>query len=392
MHIIILRTTIQLLMNTKSIFLIVLLISLTIHPLIAQQLLEKTLIHDEETRSYTVYIPANYQTTSPVPLLFNFHGGSGDIASQISIADMRPIADDAGFILVYPQALPDPNAGGSTLWTHKEPTDVDDIFFVKAMINALASEYMIDQNRVYACGYSNGGEFSFELACRLSNQIAAIGVVARSMFIETYNQCAPTHPTGILSITGSNDDYDGITWGGITYYISLEEVNNYWSNFNNTDENPIVVQVPNTNTSDGSTVEHYSWNNGDGCVAVEHFKVNGGGHDWPGSFGNMDIDASLEIWNYVSQYDLNGLISCNTTNVENTHEKNEIRIFPNPVKNYLTLEMDLKENQEYQIFSTLGKLISAGIINSENPTIDLITLPSNIYVLKIGNRAIKFLK
>ena len=65
---------------------------------------------------------------------------------------------------------------------------------------------------------------------------------------------------------------------------------------------PVIVPLPNTNTSDGSTVEHHSWNNGDDCVSVEHYKVNNGGHDWPGSFGNMDIDATEEIWNFVSRF------------------------------------------------------------------------------------------
>ena len=268
----------------------------------------RTLVHDGNSREYFVYVPASYDGTSKAPLMFNFHGGAGDIASQIDIvSDMRPIADTAGFILVYPQAWPDPSDGGSTNWTHKEPTTHDDIFFVEAMIDALASEYMIDENRVYACGYSNGGELTFELACRLSNRIAAVGVVARSMYIETYNHSSPTHPTAVLTIHGTKDDYDGIIYGGITYYISLDDLNNYWVNFNNTETTPTVVQMPDLNSSDGSTVEHFSWNNGDGGVSVEHYKIIGGGHDWPGSFGNMDIDASLEIWDFVSKYDINGL-------------------------------------------------------------------------------------
>lgn len=380
-------------MNTKNILISAFLLLVSIHTLMGQEQLDKTLVHDGETREYTVYVPASYQGNTAVPLLFNFHGGSGDIASQISVSDMRPIADTAGFILVYPQALPDPNDGGSTLWTHKEPTTVDDIFFVEAMIESLAAEYMIDEERVYACGYSNGGEFSFELACRLSNRIAAIGIVARSMFIDTYNECSPEHPTAVVTIHGTNDDYDGITWAGVTYYISLDEVNTYWSNYNNADPDPTVVELPNLNTGDGSTVEHYSWKNGDGCVSVEHFKVIGGGHDWPGSFGNMDIDASLEIWNFVSKYDINGLISCDPTSVnEGIKDENEIRIFPNPAEDYVTIEMDLKDNQEYYIYSTIGKLIKSGTISSSNKTIDLSGLSVNIYLLKIGNQTIKFLK
>ena len=65
------------------------------------------------------------------------------------------------------------------------------------------------------------------------------------------------------------------------------------------------------------------WANGDNCVSVVELTVNGGGHDWPGSFGNMDISASAEIWKFVSKYDLNGLINCNLTFNQNLLQKNK---------------------------------------------------------------------
>ena len=54
------------------------------------------------------------------------------------------------------------------------------------------------------------------------------------------------------------------------------------------------------------------WLNGDNCTSIQELKVIGGDHDWPGSFGNMDINATREIWDFVSQYDITGLINCNT--------------------------------------------------------------------------------
>lgn len=380
-------------MNIKNVALLAFQLLWSINTLIAQQFLNNTLLHDGETREYTVYIPSSYDGNTTVPLLFNFHGGGGDIASQIAIADMRPIADTAKFILVYPQALPDPNDGGSTNWLHKEPTTVDDIFFVEAMIDTIISQYEINEGRVYACGYSLGGEFTYELACRLSSRIAAVGVVARTMGTGTFNNCSPTHPTGIITILGTEDwisPYDGLFWGGIQYYLSADEVHNYWSSYNNTSSQPIVTQLPNLNQSDGSTVEHYWWGNGDQCVSVEHLKVIGGGHDWPGTFGNMDIDASSEIWNFVSKYNLDGLINCSITSVYEAIK--EIRFYPNPVVESITIDMDLTVNQEYRIYSTIGELMISGKIDPENKTINLSDLPANIYFLSINNKTLKFIK
>ena len=359
----------------------------------AQQTIEETLLHESELRQYTIYIPSNYTGENMVPLLFNFHGGAGDIASQLAISDMRPLAEQDGFIVVYPQALEDPNDGGSTNWTHKQPTTHDDTRYVDAMIEKISAEYFIDYKRVYACGYSNGGEFCFELACRLSDKIAAIGVVARSMYIDTYNECSPTHPTAVMTIHGTKDDYEGISWLGTLYYVSLEDTNQYWATFNNTDPAPITNQLPDLNTNDETTVERFTWENGDACVSVEHLKVIDGGHDWPGTFGNMDIDASDEIWNFVSKHDLTGRIDC-TTSIDDAYanELELLKVYPNPFKDHLivTRKKDIPVN--YEIITIDGQVFSKGFLTKEESTVNTSLLPPNLYLLRIGSSINKILK
>ena len=272
-----------------------------------------TLTHNELDREYYVYVPSSYNATDTSPIMFNFHGGAGSIASAVYRSDMRSLADTNGFILVYPQGIGDPTdlSKPEAVWTYKTEaanTAVDNLGFVEAMIDALSTDYNIDLNRVYACGYSNGGEFSQELAVRLGNKIASIASVSSSMQQETYDQTQilPSNPTAVLTINGTEDFYYQYN-GTLPYFVSLADVNNYWINHNKCNTSPTVVQVENTNTNDGSEVERYTWNNGNGNVSVEHLKIIGGGHDWPGSFGNMDINSDNEIWKFVSQYDLNGL-------------------------------------------------------------------------------------
>ena len=62
-----------------------------------------TLEHDGLIREYIVYIPESYSPNQATPLLLNFHGNGGDADDHLSSADMRPISDDSGAVLVYPQ-------------------------------------------------------------------------------------------------------------------------------------------------------------------------------------------------------------------------------------------------------------------------------------------------
>ena len=364
-----------------------LLFIVTINLSFAQGYISETIQYDGLTREYSIYVPASYDGTTSFPLLFNFHGGGLNIASQISIVDMSSIADTANFIVVYPQARPDPSDGNSFNWIPKVPGTFDDVPFISSLIDAIASNYEIDQNRIYACGYSLGGDMSFELACKLNNRIAAIAPVARTMQANPDSFCSPVHPTGVLTILGTDDNtspYNGLTYLGTEYYLSAEETHNYWASHNNCDINPTMSTV-------SPSVERYTWSTTSGCSYVEELKVIGGGHDWPGSFGNMTIDSNTEIWQFVSKYDINGLIGCSTASI-NEYRKDNFRVYPNPVNTELTIEMELLEEKKYRIYSTIGGLVLSGKLNSNINTIDLSSLPPNVYILNINNHSVKLVK
>ena len=286
---------------------------------LSQELITNNIFYDGHNREYTIYIPQTYSSLNSEPILFAFHGGSGYSDDFMNYeADLRPNADTAGFILVYPQALEDPNDGNSTNWLHKDPTDHKDIFFIETLIDTIASNYNVDFSRIYACGYSLGGMFAYELACQLNNRITSIVSVAGAAFYGAFAYCELTHPTSVMSISGTNDlDHPYNDTNG--WYFPVAEINNFWSTSNNTDPSPLVEELPNIDPSDGSSVERYSWINGDGCVSVEELKIINGGHDWPSPlspWSNQDINANSEIWNFVSKYNMDGLIGCDDLSVK----------------------------------------------------------------------------
>ena len=355
----------------------------------SQTFISQTIDHDGLTREYGIYVPASYDGTTNFPLLFNLHGGGGTNSAWQVTSDMRPIADTANFILVYPQARPDPSDGNSFNWIPKVPGTFDDVPFFSSLIDTITSNYQIDQNRIYACGYSLGGDMTFELGCKLNNRIAAIAPVARTMQANPNSFCSPVHPTGVLTILGTDDlvsPYNGIVFGGIEYYISAAATHSYWATHNN------CVTTATMNTVSPS-VERYTWSTTSGCAYVEELKVIGGGHDWPGSFGNMTIDANTEIWQFVSRYDINGLIGCTTTSIyENNGQTDNYKAFPNPFNHELTIELKSAQSNDFSIYNVIGELVTSGKLNSQVNTIDLSSLAPNVYILNIENQSIRLIK
>ena len=293
-----------------------------------QQTINDSIIHDNLYRSYITYIPAIYNTSDPTPLVFNFHGLTGNSSIAMWHADFRSIADTANFIIVHPQGLL--NSSGETHWNVGQiGTSINDIDFISTLLDSLSLEYNIDSNRVYSTGMSNGAYMSYRLACELSDKIAAIAPVAGSYISYMLNSCNPTHSTPVLHIHGVADS-SSIYYGkpGVE---SITSIISYWVNYNQCNTQSIFTQIANINLTDSSMVEHYAWKNGVNGVEVEHFKIIDGGHTWPGSnfpnsngVTNYDINASVEIWNFFSRYNINGLINPSTEIIENTIEVRRI--------------------------------------------------------------------
>ena len=117
--------------KTKFIFLLILLFFYK--TLTTQNFISQTIEYDGNTREYELYIPFSYSENSLSSLMFNFHGGNGTSQGQIAISDMRDLADDNNFILVYPQAIADPTDDGSLNWIFKGESDHDDIYFIDTL-------------------------------------------------------------------------------------------------------------------------------------------------------------------------------------------------------------------------------------------------------------------
>ena len=355
----------------------------------SQQTINASITHDGIQRDYILYIPELYDGNTAVPLVLNFHGYGSSAAQQMFYGDFRDIADTEGFLLVHPEGT---TFIGDQFWNVGFPglsSNIDDVGFTEALIDELATLYTIDLDRVYATGMSNGGFMSFLLACQLSEKIAAVASVTGSMTQDTFDDCNAQHPTPVLQIHGTDDGV--VLYNGNNLSIPIADVISYWVDFNNCETTPTTTTLPDVDVSDGSTIEHSVYEDGDNGITTEHMKVIGGGHTWPGSVintagTNQDIDASMEIWLFFSRFDINGPLSTDD------FEKNQVTIYPNPTQSKINLSLKYAKEVHYKLFSPLGKQLMTGTITSSNEEIDISHLPSNIYFLKLGNQVHKVLK
>lgn len=378
-------------MKNLLIFSTALVLLCCVNQIFAQQTINGTIMHDNLEREYILYVPANYDASNSVPLVINFHGYTSNAQQQMFYGDFRPIADQAGFLVVQPQGTLD-NTGTTHFNVGWGQSTVDDVGFTSALLDTLAAEYAINMERVYSTGMSNGGFMSYLLACELSDRIAAIASVTGSM-TPNFIPCTPNHPMPVLEIHGTEDET--VPYEGAIFATDIDEVVQHWVKFNNCDEEPMFEEIEDFNTSDMSTVEHYVYENGDNDVNTELFKIIGGGHTWPGTafaFGstNQDINASEEVWKFFDRYDINGLRE--TTSASTFVPRSVVEAFPNPSSGVVNLKFENAAYRNYTIYSLVGEPILEGISNADQAAIDLSEYPQGVYIFKSENKVIRLVK
>ena len=131
---------------------------------------------DGVQREALVYLPSTSSNSKP-PVIFAFHGHGGNMyfaARGMAFQNYWPEA-----IVVYPQGLPTPGIvmdreGKKPGWQRERGQEHDrDLKFVDTILASLCEKYSVDENRIYASGFSNGGLFTYLLLSQRPTVFAA---------------------------------------------------------------------------------------------------------------------------------------------------------------------------------------------------------------------------
>ena len=282
--------------------------------------------YDGVLRNYIIHLPTGYNSANKYPLVFNLHGYTSNATEQQLYSMMDVVANNEGFIVVYPNGIANYWNSG---FTGVYGTGTDDVGFISAIIDSMNANYSIDLQRVYSCGMSNGGFQSYRMACELEDRIAAVASVTGSMSDSTYFYCSTSRTVPVMQIHGTTDPV--VPYGGTFGMKPIEDVVSFWTSSNNCSSFD-TTEVSNISLTDSCTADFIRITNCDYGTENWFYKIYNGGHTWPSGLidiptngnTNRDINASQRIWDFFSMYTL----SSGTSNIREI--QTETTLWPNP--------------------------------------------------------------
>ena len=276
-----------------------------------------TLQHDGNERNYIVHLPPKEKMNDQVPLLFHLHGGGGTAkgTAGLTFGRFNALADRDGFIVVYPNAINKNWNDGRKLENElawKE--NIDDVGFIKAIVNELKQKYNIDSSRIFTTGMSNGGFMSSRLLCDAADIFRGGAILTASLSKDYIPKCDPDKPVAVMVMNGTDDPLVPYEGGQVKVFrktrgeiVSTDEIVDFWKAENDCTVKQDKVDLPNT-ADDGTTVSKTEYTNCNQQGALVLYSINGGGHTWPGGkqylgerwIGktNRDIVACDVIWDF----------------------------------------------------------------------------------------------
>ncbi len=231
-----------------------------------------------------VYRPPGLSRQQKVPLVIGLYGATGCPQCMEGLTKFEGVAREHGFVVAYPGSNTDPP------WH-----STGDIGYFRALIDGVTKSQNIDPKRVYVAGFSAGGRETYYAACKLSSKIAAIAVVSAVM---RQYPCPLSHPISELTIGGSTEP---LAFGNARL-PSLAQVAAHWRSLDGCSAQTTLHK------SQVANVTQRTWGPCRGGTVVAYYLVQGGTHNWPGTYGvspsapDGQWKASEGVWSFFAAH------------------------------------------------------------------------------------------
>jgi polyhydroxybutyrate depolymerase len=251
------------------------------------------------------------------PVVLAFHGGQTHPEFMRRFCGLDALAAAGQSIVVYPAGTGSREDiltwNGGNCCGQAMIDGADDVGFVRALLDALAARLLVDGRRIHATGMSNGAMMAYRLAAEMADRIASIAPVAGPMALAAI---APARPVPVLHFHGTLDQFTPLEGGvgrrsvtRVSHRPVVEGIFD-WVHANGCRSEPRRDPIP--CTDDGITVERFTWGPGRDGAEVVYYRLDGGGHTWPGRRPDsfflgpcaLSLDANRLIWEFFERHPL----------------------------------------------------------------------------------------
>jgi polyhydroxybutyrate depolymerase len=266
--------------------------------------------HRIGNRTYQSFVPAR---NGRLPLVIALHGGGGNGAQLAKSAGLIDEAAKEGFVLALPEGssrfgkLETWNAGGCCAYAMREK--IDDIGFIRALIDELERTQPVDPKRIYVVGMSNGGMMAERVAIELGDRIAGAAVFVGALF---GNEPRPVAAVPMLIVNAEKDEQVPIAGGTSTTgivrrsqgmpYKPSRYAATFWATANRCT----------TNHAKAETADYVRerWTDCASGADVDFYIVKGAEHGWPGrglgrpgvTRNTGKIDGTALMWEFFAAH------------------------------------------------------------------------------------------
>jgi polyhydroxybutyrate depolymerase len=155
---------------------------------------------------YYLAFPEDWDGVTPLPALVFFHGHRSSGLSVVRSGNLHSAFADRGYLIVAPNgALMD--GSDARAWPARPTTDGsrDDVAFTLAVLDDVAARVPLDQDRIYAAGFSAGGSMAYMLACYQGQRFAGFVSISGALRRPIPDGTCPGGPVRMLHFHGYAD-------------------------------------------------------------------------------------------------------------------------------------------------------------------------------------------
>jgi len=262
-------------------------------------------------------VPAAAPPPAGWPLVLAFHGGQTHPEMMRRFSGLDAFAAAGRAVVVYPAGTGSREDiltwNGGNCCGQALVDQVDDVGFARELVADVAGRLPVDPRRIHATGMSNGAMMAYRLAAEMADRIASIAPVAGPLALASV---APSRPVPVLHFHGTLDQFTPLEGGvgrrSVTRVAHRPVLDGLldWVRADGCPPEPRREPVP--CTDDGITIERFTWGPGRDDSEVVFYRLEGGGHTWPGrtpdSFflgpSALSLDANELIWKFFDRHPL----------------------------------------------------------------------------------------